>query len=108
MKAVSVADILNVINNSEKLDISEEQLDEKLPDLGMDSITFIQIIVGLEEVFDCEIPDSKLLISEMDTVQKMFNVLQELYETQSLRIDESARKGEMNVKTDIVDYQHMF
>ena len=50
----------------------------------MDSITFIQIIVKLEETFDCEIPDSKLLISEMDTVQKIFDVLQELYKAQSL------------------------
>lgn len=64
--------------------ISSKQLDENLPNLGMDSISFIQIIVGLEEAFDCEIPDSKLLISEMDTVQKMFDVLQELYKAQML------------------------
>ena len=83
MKLVTVADVLNVINNTEKLAISQEQIEENLPDLGMDSITFIQIIVGLEEVFDCEIPDSNLLISEMDTVKKMFDVLQELYESQT-------------------------
>lgn len=82
MKEVTLEKILTVINASNTMQITSDQLDEKLTDLGMDSITFIQIIVGLEEAFDCEIPDSKLLITEMDTVQKMSNVLQELYDEQ--------------------------
>ena len=80
MKEVEVEDILRVINSLDNIEVSTEQLGEKLPDLGMDSISFIQIVVGLEETFECEIPDSKLLVSEMDTVRKMFDVLQELYE----------------------------
>ena len=80
MKEVTVEGILHVINSLDNIEVSTEQLDESLPDLGMDSISFIQIIVELEEAFDCEIPDSKLLISEMDTVQKMLDSLQELYE----------------------------
>ena len=82
MKEITVKGILCVINSLDNIEVSTEQLDESLPDLGLDSISFIQIVVGLEQTFDCEIPDSKLLISEMDTVQKMFNVLQELYEQQ--------------------------
>lgn len=84
MKEITVEGILNVVNALDNIAISTEQLQENLPNIGMDSITFIQIIVGLEEVFDCEIPDSKLLISEMDTVQKMYDVLQELYESQTI------------------------
>lgn len=80
MKEVTVEGILRVINSLDNIEVSAEQLDEYLPYLGMDSISFIQIVVGLEETFDCEIPDSKLLISEMDTVRKMLDVLQELYE----------------------------
>lgn len=80
MKEVTVEGILRVVNSLDNIEVSTEQLDEYLPNLGMDSISFIQIVVGLEEAFDCEIPDSKLLISEMDTVQKMIDVLQELYE----------------------------
>ena len=80
MKEVTVENILSVINSLDNIEVSTEQLDESLPNLGMDSISFIQIVVGLEETFDCEIPDSKLLISEMDTVRKMLDVLQELYE----------------------------
>ena len=70
MKEVTVEDILRVINSLDNIEVSTEQLDEYFPNLGMDSISFIQIVVGLEEAFDCEIPDSKLLISEMDTVQR--------------------------------------
>lgn len=82
MKEVTIKGILEIINKSESLDIGEDKLEEDLENLGMDSITFIQIIVGLEEAFDCEIPDSKLLVTEMDTVQKMFDVLREIYEVQ--------------------------
>lgn len=82
MKEVTIESILRVINSLDDIEISTKQLDERLPDLGIDSIAFIQIVVGLEEAFVCEIPDSKLLISEMDTVQKMFDVLQGLYKMQ--------------------------
>ncbi len=82
MNAVTIENVLDVVNSTEKLEVTKEQLDDNLPDLGMDSITFIQIIVALEEKFECEIPDEKLLITEMDTVQKIIDVLQALYDEQ--------------------------
>lgn len=82
MKAVTIDGVLNALNSTEEFKISSEQLEENLLDLGMDSITFIQIIVALEEEFECEIPDEKLLITEMDTVQKIIDALQALYDTQ--------------------------
>lgn len=81
MKEITLMEVINVINKSENLNLSANQLEDNLSELGMDSITFIQIIVGLEEAFNCEIPDSKLLITEMDTVQKMYDVLREICET---------------------------
>ena len=82
MKEVSRTMVLEKINRSENLEVSQEQLEDSLPELGMDSITFIQIVVALEEEFECEIPDEKLLITEMDTVQKMLKVLQSIYANQ--------------------------
>lgn len=82
MKEISIENVLNVINSAENLEVTNEQLEENLLDLGMDSITFIQIIVALEEEFECEIPDSKLLITEMNTVQQMVDVLQALFDEQ--------------------------
>ena len=80
MKKVTISSVLDVINKCDNLEISEAQVDENLTEIGMDSITFIKIIVGLEEAFECEIPDSKLLITEMNTVQKMIDILQILYD----------------------------
>ena len=57
MNAVTIENVLEVVNSTEKFKITAKQLEENLPDLGMDSIAFIQIIVTLEERFECEIPD---------------------------------------------------
>lgn len=79
MKKITESDVLNIINSSGKLEITADQLDRDLTELGMDSIAFIQIIVSLEETFGCEIPDSKLLFSEMNTICKITSVIQSLY-----------------------------
>lgn len=79
MKTISAENVLVVLNEVlGDTDVTIEQVNNDLTEMGMDSVCFIQIIVLLEETFDCEIPDSKLLITEMDTVQKMVDVLQEL------------------------------
>lgn len=79
MKEVSIAKILEIVNfNIENVEVTSDQLDENLADIGMDSITFIRIIVSLEEEFECEIPDSKLLLTEMNTVNKMLEVLKSI------------------------------
>ena len=79
MKEISAAKVIDEINsNIEEISLTPEQLDVNLTELGMDSYAFIRTIVALEEAFDCEIPDSKLIISEMDTVEKIIAVLQEI------------------------------
>ena len=91
MKKVLLETVLHVINhclcendteanagNIKK--ISETQVNDNLLRLGVDSILFIKIVVGLEEAFECEIPDSKIIITEMNTVQKIINVLQAVYD----------------------------
>ena len=76
MKTISVEKIVEIINQNIKgVDITEAKYDEDFSELGMDSFNFIQIIVALEDVFECEIPDSYILISEMNTVNKIHKVL---------------------------------
>lgn len=58
--------------------IDEELIDEDFSSLGVDSISFVKIIVAIEEAFDCEIPDSKLLIKELGTVNKIVSLLKSL------------------------------
>ena len=79
MKEFKIEKVIEIINeNIKKNKINESMVDIELHQLGIDSITFIKIIVSLEESFDCEIPDSKLLFSEMNTVNKIMEVLKEI------------------------------
>ncbi|HCL01602.1 MAG TPA: hypothetical protein DHW61_04170 [Lachnoclostridium phytofermentans] len=76
MNEVSVESIFEIVNiNIENATIGIEQGDDDLSQLGMDSISFIKIVVALEEAFEIEIPDEKLLITEMGTINKMFEVV---------------------------------
>ena len=76
MKEIIVEKVIEIIKtNIENAEITDDMLDENLGALGMDSITFVKIIVTLEEEFECEIPDSKLMIGEMDTINKVVQVL---------------------------------
>ena len=82
MNEIEISKIVEIIqSNLENMLISQNQYNDDLTTLGMDSITFIHIIVELEENFDCEIPDSKLLISEMNTINKIAVVLEEAIST---------------------------
>lgn len=76
MKEVTKEKILEIVNaNIVNVAVNAEQYDADLSERGMDSIRFIQIIVSLEEEFECEVPDSKLLLTEMNTVNKIYDVL---------------------------------
>lgn len=68
--------VLDAIKASiDGIEISPEQYDEELMQLGVDSISFIQIVVNLEDVFEIEIPDEKLLMEEMGTFNKIITVV---------------------------------
>ncbi len=80
MKKISIEEIITIINsNVDNLELLCEQVEVDLSELGMDSISFIKIIVALEEYFDCEIPDSKLLVSELSSAKKIYEELCSLY-----------------------------
>lgn len=79
MKDVSVQRIIGILNTAlDDLKLAEDNCDVDFSALDIDSIAFITIVVALEEEFDCEIPDEKLLISEMNTVNKIYKVLKEI------------------------------
>ena len=76
MKEIAKERILEIVNSVQDMEVTVDQCDNDLLELGLDSIKFIQIIVWLEEAFECEIPDEKLLLTEMNSVNKMLEVLQ--------------------------------
>lgn len=69
-------EILDIVQMQlDNYNIGVEQKDDDLAEYGLNSIIFIRIIVTIEEAFSCEIPDSKLIMSEMNTVGKIINTL---------------------------------
>lgn len=76
MKKITKDKILEIVNSVQDMEVTVDQCDDDLLELGLDSIKFIQIIVSLEAAFECEIPDEKLLLTEMNSVNKMLEVLQ--------------------------------
>jgi len=81
MRLINRKEFLNILNTFiTVVELSECDMDLNLIELGMDSVTFIQIIVAIEERFECEIPDEKLVLYEMNTAGKIYNLLEMLYE----------------------------
>ncbi len=79
MNKISHDKIIEILNEIfGEIKPNKAQLDVDLTEFGFDSIMFVQAIVALEETFEVEIPDSKLMISEMNTVNKIFGILSEL------------------------------
>ena len=81
-----VLKILNV--NIENAKLTPEQMEDDVSTIGMDSITFIRIIVALEEEFDIEIPDEYLLLTAMNTISKMTDVISAVLDNQNNLISE--------------------
>lgn len=68
--------VLEIINkNIEEVKIVPEQVDDDLTQFGIDSITFIRIIVSLEEFFEIEYPDEYLLFAHSNTLNKIANIV---------------------------------
>ena len=67
--------ILKVFN-MDNMKVDTTQIDKDLSVVGIDSLAFIRFVVALEEEFNIEFPDEKLLMSEMNTVSKILNVVE--------------------------------
>lgn len=71
--------VCNIITtNIEDITLTSADSKVDLSDLGMDSIRFVRMIVALEESFNVEIPAEYLIVSEMNTIEKIVNILFEV------------------------------
>ena len=67
--------VLDIIKTNIGIEIYPWQFDEELNVIGIDSISFIQIVVALEDNFEIEIPDEKLILEEIGTFNKITMVV---------------------------------
>ena len=59
-------EIMDIVKKTIKLTepIENIAIDESLQNLGVDSLSFVRVIVGIEERFKVEIPDDALVITQ--------------------------------------------
>ncbi|MDR3046759.1 MAG: phosphopantetheine-binding protein [Bacteroidales bacterium] len=68
--------IEKILDNLKKFDINIADLEaDFITENNIDSITFIEIIINLEEEFSILIPEEYLLIERMNTVSKIAEVI---------------------------------
>lgn len=69
--------VREIVKNVLELEIADDILlsDTLLESVGMNSISFIKLIVEIEKQFNIEFPDDKLLIKEVGTIKKLCDVI---------------------------------
>ncbi len=66
--------ILNILR-IEPERIREISGDETLNRIGVDSVNFIEIVIGLEDEFNITFEDDELLLQNLNTINKLKNVI---------------------------------
>ena len=56
----------------------EISIDSSLQSIGMDSISFIKVVVEIENNFGIEFPEEKLIMSEVDTLAAFCEILEQI------------------------------
>ena len=67
--------IQDVFENEKSTDIN---YDDNLIALGLDSLSFIKLVVLLEEYFCVRIPDTELLLDRFSTINKINDLIETL------------------------------
>lgn len=66
--------ILNILK-IEPERIREISGDETLNRIGVDSVNFIEIVIGLEDEFNITFEDDELLLQNLNTINKLKNII---------------------------------
>lgn len=83
MEPQSITSLLDIINRRfEDRPLAKKDIDLPLEEAGLDSFGFIQLIIDVEEEYGCQIPDSMLMLSELNTVTKIYELVCKLREDQ--------------------------
>ena len=65
--------ISGIIKTTEPID--NYGADNDLQSIGMDSLTFVRIVVEIENRFEIEFPDDKLVMTESGTINQLCAVI---------------------------------
>lgn len=88
-----VEDVITIITNTVPLTkiLTCRDLDTNLQDIGMDSISFVSIVVTLEDYFSFTFPEERIVITKMNTIRKF---CEEINAQLAGRMNEEAKQSE--------------
>ena len=78
---IKVVDILNTLFPNSGIDTSILEYVDLIDDLGMDSMTFISIVVEIEFVFNIIVPDDILLMENFKNVDDIVGGIENMMST---------------------------
>ena len=72
--------VLEILAKHSRLDVDVNSLkeDDDLYDLGLTSLTTVNIMLAIEDAFDIEFPDSKLNRKTFNSIESLVEVIEEL------------------------------
>lgn len=71
-----IDEVIEIVNDALKTNvITRKNIETNLMEFGLDSLSMIKVIINIEKKFNCEIPDSEIIYSKLDTISKIYNVL---------------------------------
>ena len=71
-----VIELISELFKDKGFDIDILEYVDLIDDLGMDSITFISIVVEIEAHFDIEVPDDMLLLEKFKCVDDIVSIVE--------------------------------
>jgi len=76
-------EVIRVVNSTLDIELNNNNMQDDLQQIGMDSVKFISIVVTLESDFDIEYPDECLLMTQSNTLMKIANIVSDVLEKKS-------------------------
>ncbi len=72
--------VREILAKHSRLDVDVNNLkeDDDLYDLGLTSLTTVNIMLAIEDAFDIEFPDSKLNRKTFNSIESLVEVIEEL------------------------------
>lgn len=70
--------IKHINSQFDKISINQKNLNDDLEDIGVDSLTFIEIIVYLEKYYNLEMPENLLIPSKFSSIFSIIKTFEKL------------------------------
>ena len=74
---VELVNLISTLFKNKGFEVEIIEYADLINDLGMDSITFISMVVEIEAYFNMEVPDDYLLMEKFKTVDDIVKIIEE-------------------------------